>query len=85
MVGVDSGDGDAIRLHAREAEDLRDVETRLLRVFGATLGADDIQRCVESAYAHYDQVRVRTYVALLTERRAARELRAIEHVGDRSA
>lgn len=82
---VGKGDGNSGRHHAREAEDLLDVETRLLRVFGATLGTDEVRRCVQSAYEHYDRVPVRTYVLLLTERRAARDLRDIERVRDRSA
>jgi hypothetical protein len=85
VVGVDPGDDDSMRILAREAEELRGVEARLLRVFGATVRADDVRQCVEVAYAHYDRVRVRTYVPLLTERRAARDLRAIQQISERSA
>jgi hypothetical protein len=80
-MGKDGGPGFA----TREAEDLREVETRLLRVFGATVGEDEVRHCVESAYAHFDRVPVRTYVLLLTERRAAGELRAVEQASVRSA
>ena len=74
---MDSEGSETSESLAREAEDIRDVEERLLRTFGATVGTDTVRRCVESAYAHYAHIRVRTYVVLLTERRAARDLRTL--------
>ena len=76
-MGVDSEGSETSESLAREAEDIRDVEERLLRTFGATVGTDAVRRCVESAYAHYAHIHVRTYVVLLTERRAARDLRTL--------
>jgi hypothetical protein len=76
---------DPAGLRARELEDLREAETRLLRAFAATVTADEVREYVRSAYAHYERVPVRTYVVLLTERRAARELHAVHRLSDRSA
>jgi hypothetical protein len=84
-VGQEPDGGESTRAQAREAKDLREVEARLSRAFAATVDADEVRRCVESAYAYYDRVRVRTYVVLLTERRAARDLRVDAQVSDRSA
>jgi hypothetical protein len=77
VVRAESRGNGSLGFDAHEAEDLRDVETRLLRDFGAAVGVDEVRRCVESAYAYYERIRVWTYVVLLTERRGARDLRAI--------
>jgi hypothetical protein len=83
-VCADRSHNDSTLYNAQEASDLHDVETRLLHTFGEAIGADEIRSCLESAYARYDGVSVRTYVVLLTERRAERELRAIQQVSDQS-
>jgi hypothetical protein len=71
------------RLRASEASELHDLELRLLSAFGSSVGSDEVRRCLESAFGHYDSVPVRTYVMLLTERRAVRELRAMQPAAER--
>jgi hypothetical protein len=71
------------RLRDEETADLDDLELRLMRTFGSSVGSDEVRRCLESAFGHYDSVPVRTYVMLLTERRAARELRAMQQAAER--
>jgi len=59
-----------------EAAELVAVERRLMEDYGDIVGPDEVMRCFASAVAAFDDVSIRTYVALLIERRAARDLRA---------
>jgi len=58
------------------AAELLPVEHRLMEAYGNAVGPDEVARCLASAVAAFDGVKVRTYVVLLIERRAARDLRA---------
>jgi hypothetical protein len=61
----------------REAAELDAVEGRLLAEFGESVPPAEVERCFQAAVAAFEDVPVRTYVALLIERHAGRELRAV--------
>ena len=60
----------------QEAAELVAVERRLMEEYGEAVGPDEVMRAFERAVAAFNGVTIRTYVVLLIERRAARDLRA---------
>lgn len=61
---------------SHESSELVAVERRLMEDYGAALGPDEVTRCFDAAVDAFADVSVRTYVVLLIERRAERDLRA---------
>jgi hypothetical protein len=60
----------------QEAAELVAVERRLMEEYGEAVGPDEVMRAFARAVAAFNGVTIRTYVVLLIERRAARDLRA---------
>ena len=65
------------RMNAHEASELVGVERRLMEQYGDRVGPDEVMRCFDDATAAFADVRVRAYVALMIERLAAKQLRAV--------
>jgi hypothetical protein len=64
---------------------LPDLEARLIARFSPPLRPEAVQRCLGDVIAHFDTARVKTYLAVLIERRATDRLRAAVADADRAA
>jgi hypothetical protein len=77
-----NGQGHDSQLRTDDAAELHDLEERLLSMFSTSVGSDEVRRCLASVFEHYNSAPIQTYVLLLTERRATRELRVMQQSAD---
>ncbi|WP_329384214.1 hypothetical protein OG625_22865 [Streptomyces sp. NBC_01351] len=70
-------DRDALRTAPQESAALREAEQRLHRRFDATTGPDAVESAVAEARARFDGSKIRTFVPILVERRAADTLKRL--------
>jgi hypothetical protein len=70
-------DRPAPELHGLDDSDLQRIEIELTRRFCPPLPTAVVQECVIESAAHFERAPVRTYLAILVERRAAARLREL--------
>lgn len=74
-------DHDALRSAQQESAAMRDAERRLHRRFDATTGPAAVECALAEALSRFDGSKIRTFVPILAERRAADTLKRLGATG----